>query len=647
MRSQALRGFRRDDVFTRPRSPPQRERSRGHSREHERTSERRSERSRERSHDRDYRGGRGWVRHGNEITETSIQRKIDTAKILAATRGREEQRRAETYRTEPEKKGHQVPLEVGFRNRNVRMSTPERSWDKRREHTRNRTPDPQDKRWQERARYYAGFESGASKRSSSAEREDSPPKYQRMESTIHVVNPIVSAAQEDDPMEGASSVADLTPQDNATHRRNVILDSDLQPATPASNEPPQLEPGKQSAQESLREPDERDRRTTSRFNNRHPDTIDMIYDMRDTDEQKTEICRYKGIDDDSAEANKIHTILNQLRQFLLDSGYAREIKRGVEEGTFRRLYIPRDSARDCYLPIRRNGLHSLLDLSLLDVPLDTTDPVGMTQFYYTDYDERQEYAAQFVLRHVNPAFKLLAARASIGLQVDPTDHAAKRMGQKVFAARLAHYKTQNQLVSNTMKDDIPPLFRPHVAKLGEPMEHVGIAHTARKALKKCKTRREKGNLTQRHAFQVEERINRIKDTMGSDYVEPVDGVDVYINEFLVNKGDRRPERAPNQIERRGLRNQQLRDNLADVQRRLADDPNNRRLRLEENDARHRVEAVKRSRQGKGRGQREVDPEKVMAVGPTEPVDRTSDRNQPESAKKRPPRDGEDDSNEMG
>ncbi|XP_055336486.1 uncharacterized protein LOC129586936 [Paramacrobiotus metropolitanus] len=662
---QALRGFRRDDVFTRPRSPPHRERSRGHSREHERTSERRSERSREhsrertrdyrsersreRSHDRDYRGGRGWVRHGDEVTEMSIQRKIDTAKILAATRGREEKRRAETFRTEPEKQGHQVPMGVAFRNRNVRMSTPERSWDKRREHTRNRTPDPQDKRWQQRAAFYATFDSGASKRSSSTEREDSPPKYQRVESMVHVVEPIVSVVQEDDAMEGTSSIAE-TSQENVTHRRNVILDSDLRPEQPASNEPLQPESGEQREPEGQREPDNHrraDQRQNSRFDNRRPESIDMEYKTTDIDEQTVEICRYFGLEPDSVEANKIGTILRQLSQFLLDSGYAREIKRGVEEGTFRRLYIPRDSARDCYLPIRRNGLHSLLDLSLLDVPLDTTDPVGMTQFYYTDYDERQEYVAQFVLRHVNPAFKLLAARASIGLQVDPTDHAAKRMGQKVFAARLAHYKTQNQLVSNTMKDDIPPLFRPHVVKLGEPMEHVGIAHTARKALKKCRTRREKGNLTQRHASQVEERINKIKDTMGSDYIEPVDGVDVYINEFLVNKGDRRPERAPNQIGRRGLRNQRLRDNLADVQRRLADDPNNRRLRLEENDARHRVEAVKRSRQGKGRGQREVDPEKVIAVDSTEPVDRTSDRNQPESSKKRQPRDGEEgDSNEM-
>ncbi|XP_055350789.1 RNA-binding protein 25-like [Paramacrobiotus metropolitanus] len=408
---QALRGFKRDEGFIRPRSPPRRERSRGHSREHERTSERRnersreysrertrdyrSERSRERSHDRDYRGGRGWVRHGNEITETSIQRKIDTAKILASTRGREEQRRAETYRTEPEKKGHQVPLGVAFRNRNVRMSTPERSWDQRRERTRNRTPDPQDKRWQERAKYYAGFESGASKRSSSAEREDSPPKYQRMESTVHVVDPIISAAQEDDMMEGTSSVVEAS-QENVTHRRNVILDSDLQPSASASNEPSQREPEERRELEVQREPDNRreaDRRTTSRFNNRYPDIIDMEYNMNDTDEQAAEICRYLGIEGDSAEANKIRTVLNHLRQFLLDSGYAREIKRGVEEGTFRRLYIPRDSALDCYLPIRRNGLHSLLDVSLLDVPLDTTDPVGMTQFYYTDYDERQEYVA--------------------------------------------------------------------------------------------------------------------------------------------------------------------------------------------------------------------------------------------------------------
>ncbi|XP_055343066.1 RNA-binding protein 25-like [Paramacrobiotus metropolitanus] len=187
---QALRSFKRDEGFIRPRSPPHRERSRGHSREHERTSERqrersrehsrertrdyRNERSRERSRDRDYRGGRGWVRHGDEVTEMSIQRKIDTAKILAATRGREEKRRAETFRTEPEKQGHQVPMGVAFRNRNVRMSTPERSWDKRREHTRNRTPDPQDKSWQQRAAFYATFDSGASKRSSSAEREDSP-----------------------------------------------------------------------------------------------------------------------------------------------------------------------------------------------------------------------------------------------------------------------------------------------------------------------------------------------------------------------------------------------------------------------------------------------------------------------------------------
>ncbi|XP_055355933.1 RNA-binding protein 25-like [Paramacrobiotus metropolitanus] len=119
---QALRSFKRDEGFIRPRSPPHRERSRGHSREHEWTSERRSERSREhsrertreyrterlreRSRDRDYRGGRGWVRHGDEITEMTIQRKIDTAKILAATREREEKRRAETFRTEPEKQGH-------------------------------------------------------------------------------------------------------------------------------------------------------------------------------------------------------------------------------------------------------------------------------------------------------------------------------------------------------------------------------------------------------------------------------------------------------------------------------------------------------------------------------------------------------------
>ncbi|XP_055348209.1 uncharacterized protein LOC129595282 [Paramacrobiotus metropolitanus] len=633
---QALRNVKRDEGFIRPRSPPHRERSRGHSREYERTSERqrersrehsrertrdyRNERSRERSHDRDYRGGRGWVRHGDEVTEMSIQK-----------------RRAETFRAEPEKQGHQVPMGVAFRNRNVRMSTPERSWDKRREHTRNRTPDPQDKRWQQRAAFYATFDSGASKRSSSTEREDSPPKYQRVESVVHVVE-----------MEGTSSIAE-TSQENVTHRRNVILDSDLQPEQPASNEPSQPESGERREPEGQREPDNHrraDQRQNSRFDNRRPESIDMEYKTTDIDEQTVEICRYFGLEPDSVEANKIGTILRQLSQFLLDSGYAREIKQGVEQGLFRRLFIHRDSVRDCYLPIRRNGLHSLVDLSLLDVPLDTTDPIGMTQFYYRDYPERQEYVAQFVLRHVNPAFKLLAARASIGLQVDPKDYAAKRMGQKVFAARLAHYKTQNQLVSNTMKDDIPPFFRAHVAKLGQPMEHISIAHTARKALKKCKTRMEKGNLTQRHASQVEERINKIKDSLGSEYVEPVDGIETYIDEFLVKKSDRRPDRAPNQMGRRGIRNQQLRDNLADVQRRLADDPDNRRLRLEENDARHRLEAVKRSRQGKGRGQREVDPTKVMEVDSTEPVDRTSDRNQPESAKKRPPRDGEGDSNEM-
>ncbi|XP_055350925.1 uncharacterized protein LOC129597422 [Paramacrobiotus metropolitanus] len=661
---QALRSFKRDEGFIRPRSPPHRERSRGHSREHERISERRSERSREhsrertrdyhsersreRSRDRDYRGGRGWVRHGDEVTEMSIQRKIDTTKLLAATREREDKRRAETFRTEPEKQGHQVPMGVAFRNRNVRMSTPERSWDKRREHTRNRTPDPQDKRWQQRAAFYATFDSGASKRSSSTEREDSPPKYQRVESVVHVVDPIVSVVQEDDAMEGTSSIAE-TSQENVTHRRNIILDSDLQLEQPASNEPSQPEPGERREPEGQREPDNyrrADQRQNSRFDNRQPDTIDMEYNTTDIDEQTVEICRYFGLEPDSVEANKIGTILRQLSQFLLDSGYAREIKQGVEQGLFRQLFIHRDSVRDCYLPIRRNGLHSLVDLSLLDVPLDTTDPIGMTQFYYRDYPERQEYVAQFVLRHVNPAFKLLAARASIGLQVDPKDYAAKRMGQKVFAARLAHYKTQNQLVSNTMKDDIPPFFRAHVAKLGQPMEHISIAHTARKALKKCKTRMEKGNLTQRHASQVEERINKIKDSLGSDYVEPVDGIESYIDDFLVKKSDRRPDRAPNQMGRRGIRNQQLRDNLADVQRRLAEDPDNRRLRLEENDARHRLEAVKRSRQGKGRGQREVDPTKVMEVDSTEPVDRTSDRNQPESAKKRPPRDGEGDSNEM-
>ncbi|XP_055357264.1 uncharacterized protein LOC129602291 [Paramacrobiotus metropolitanus] len=549
---------------------------------------------------------------------------------------------------------------VAFRNRNVRMSTPERSWDKRREHTRNRTPDPQDKRWQQRAAFYATFDSGASKRSSSTEREDSPPKYQRVESVVHVVDPIVSAVQEDDAMEGTGSVVETTSQENVTHRRNVILDSDLQPVSSMRDEPSQpasadrREPSQpvsadRREPEGQGEPDNRrqgDQRLNSRFNNRQPESIDMEYKTTDIDEQTVEICRYFGLEPDSVEANKIGTILRQLSQFLLDSGYAREIKQGVEQGLFRRLFIHRDSVRDCYLPIRRNGLHSLVDLSLLDVPLDTTDPIGMTQFYYRDYPERQEYVAQFVLRHVNPAFKLLAARASIGLQVDPKDYAAKRMGQKVFAARLVHYKTQNQLVSNTMKDDIPPFFRAHVAKLGQPMEHISIAHTARKALKKCKTRMEKGNLTQRHASQVEERINKIKDSLGSDYVEPVDGIETYIDEFLAKKSDRRPDRAPNQMGRRGIRNQQLRDNLADVQRRLAEDPDNRRLRLEENDARHRLEAVKRSRQGKGRGQREVDPTKVMEVDSTEPVDRTSDRNQPESAKKRPPRDGEGDSNEM-
>ncbi|XP_055348207.1 serine/threonine-protein kinase fray2-like [Paramacrobiotus metropolitanus] len=532
---QALRSFKRDEGFIRPRSPPHRERSRGHSREHERVSERRSERSREhsrertrdyhsersreRSRDRDYRGGRGWVRHGDEVTEMSIQRKIDTTKLLAATREREEKRRAETFRTEPEKEGHQVPTEVAFRNRNVRMSTPERSWDKRREHTRNRTPDPRDKRWQQRAAFYATFDSGASKRSSSAEREDTPPKYQRMESTVHVVDPIVSTVQEDDAMEGTGSVVETTSQENVTHRRNVILDSDLQPASSTSNEPSQPASADRRELEGQGEPDNRrqgDQRLNSRFNNRQPESIDMEYKTTDIDEQTVEICRYFGLEPDSVEANKIGTILRQLSHFLLDSGYAKEIKEGVEQGLFRRLFIHRDSVRDCYLPIRQNGLHSLVDLNLLDVPLDTTDPIGMTQFYYRDYPERQEYVAQFVLRYVNPAFKLLAARASVGLQVDPKDYAAKRMGQKVFAARLAHYKTQNQLVSNTMRDDIPPFFRPHVAKLGQPLEHISIAHNARKALKKCKTRMEKGNLTQRHASQVEERINKIKDSLGSD-----------------------------------------------------------------------------------------------------------------------------------
>ncbi|XP_055350094.1 pre-mRNA-splicing factor 38B-like [Paramacrobiotus metropolitanus] len=87
----AFQSFKREHGFARPQSPPMRERSRGHSREHERTYDRRNERShehyrertrdyrkersRERSNDRHYRGGRGWVRHGNEITETGIQRR--------------------------------------------------------------------------------------------------------------------------------------------------------------------------------------------------------------------------------------------------------------------------------------------------------------------------------------------------------------------------------------------------------------------------------------------------------------------------------------------------------------------------------------------------------------------------------------------
>ncbi|XP_055340295.1 serine/threonine-protein kinase fray2-like [Paramacrobiotus metropolitanus] len=66
---QALRGFRRDDGFTRPRSPPHRERSCGHSREHEQTSERRTERSREHSRERtrDYRSERSRERSHDRL----------------------------------------------------------------------------------------------------------------------------------------------------------------------------------------------------------------------------------------------------------------------------------------------------------------------------------------------------------------------------------------------------------------------------------------------------------------------------------------------------------------------------------------------------------------------------------------------------
>ncbi|XP_055350103.1 RNA-binding protein 25-like [Paramacrobiotus metropolitanus] len=262
----AFQSFKRDENFALPRSPARRsERSRECSRERnydfrnersreyprERTRDYRNElddRSRERSRDREHRGRRAWERHGDEVVEVGARRKPADDSVTIP------ERRSELRRPEPEKEGRQEPIGCAFVHQKVRGLTPERSRNQRRDR-RNKSPNPYDKSWQEDAAYYATFEL-PHKRSSSGEREDTPPKYQRMLSTVHVVEPLVVTLPGDALMDTSSS------QETVVHKRNVILDSNLQPSTSTSKAPPRREQDVRQLiedrrqQESRREPDD-------------------------------------------------------------------------------------------------------------------------------------------------------------------------------------------------------------------------------------------------------------------------------------------------------------------------------------------------------------------------------------------------------
>ncbi|XP_055337921.1 trichohyalin-like [Paramacrobiotus metropolitanus] len=450
---EALRNFKKEE-FKRPKSPQRDDHNRGY--------ERSSDRSRERSWDRHYNDRySGYARD----TRTSEQKRRDEERIRREKEQREkrrqeeaeEKRLAEEYRKINETCNRQQEKERAAKETQNRDS---QNREGRSEGSSKSTSSkgPYDQEWAQdnlnMDDYEFGDKSYNSKRSSSSESHRTPKSPRRMQSVVHSVCSTFKSAEKQ-PAQQMDEVMECSPassnvievhgdEDMRPSRRNIIFDLEhqLTSAETASNAPPESdsEKGDQKGQSKVTAP-----RRHSLL------TIELVYEMNDIMEQTNEICRSVGIAPDSKdEFDKVYWLLMNLRQVINDSGYAKE----YEYGQWEDLIITQESANLHYFPTRECGLVSLIDLSLLETPLDTPDPTGMTQFQYRDIKERRLHVAQFVLRHVNPALRLLAGRAALGLVVkpdSPPDHRATI--QKIFAARLGHYESHHQLRKSAQRDD--------------------------------------------------------------------------------------------------------------------------------------------------------------------------------------------------
>ncbi|XP_055350394.1 uncharacterized protein LOC129597002 [Paramacrobiotus metropolitanus] len=354
--------------------------------------------------------------------------------------------------------------------------------------------------------------------------------------------------------------------------------------------------------------------------------------MNDIMEQTNEICRSVGIaPDNKDEFDKVYWLLMNLRQVINDSGYAKE----YEYGQWEDLIITQESANLHYFPTRECGLVSLIDLSLLETPLDTPDPTGMTQFQYRDIKERRLHVAQFVLRHVNPALRLLAGRAALGLLVkpdSPPDHRATI--QKIFAARLGHYESHHQLRKSAQRGiEIPPALTAQVIKLGMPVKNFNSSETAKRQLKDVQRAMNFDESLRRQAKMHAHRCaERIRITMGTRFIQPSDFVYDFIQEISVNRSSYRPELArqpqENEMKRRGRRNQQLHLDYVELCKRSRDNPYDEGLKARMVDARDHLIRIQRRRDrnrhsgASSRSEGDELPEREK-----EPRDRTSDQNE--------------------
>ncbi|XP_055356272.1 uncharacterized protein LOC129601478 [Paramacrobiotus metropolitanus] len=631
---EALRNFKKEE-FKRPKSPQRDDRNRGY--------ERSSDRSRERS----------WERHHNDRysgyardTRTSEQKRRDEERIRREKEQREKRRQKKRKKSAWRRNtGKSTKPVIGSRRRNGLLRKRRIAIHRiEKEEVRarvNQHPQrgPYDQEWVQdnwnMDDYEFGDKSYNSKRSSSSESHRTPKSPRRMQSVVHSVCSTFKSAEKQ-PAQQMDEVMECSPassnvievhgdEDMRPSRRNIIFDLERQltSAETASNAPPESdsEKGDQKGQARVTAP------------RRHSlQTIELVYEMNDIMEQTNEICRSVGIaPDNKEEFDKVYWLLMNLRQVINDSGYAKE----YEYGQWEDLIITQESANLHYFPTRECGLVSLIDLSLLETPLDTPDPTGMTQFQYRDIKERRLHVAQFVLRHVNPALRLLAGRAALGLLVkpdSPPDHRATI--QKIFAARLGHYESHHQLRKSAQRGiEIPPALTAQVIKLGMPVKNFNSSETARRQLKDVQRAMNFDESLRRQAKMHAHRCaERIRITMGTRFIQPSDFFYDFIQEISVNRGSYRPELArqpqENEMKRRGRRNQQLHLDYVELCKRSRDNPYDEGLKARMVDARdHLIRIQRRRDRNRHSGASSRSEGDELQERGMEPRDRTSDQNE--------------------